>query len=73
MNLPRDENYCKHHVPQSGGTGSGGAANSVVACLSNLTIDHASLSRRCAPFLLLIDTPTFRRSGRVFRRTEGTQ
>ena len=38
--------------------GGGRGGHSFVACLSHLTIDHASLSRR-APFLLLTETPTF--------------
>ena len=47
---------------ESGGEGEGGrwrgagGAYSFVAYLSHLTIDHASLSRHGAPFLLLIET-----------------
>ena len=44
----------------------GGASCSFIACLSHLTIDHASFSRR-TPFLLLIETPPTRgRSVRFF-------
>ena len=44
----------------------GGWGYSLVACLSHLTIDHASLSRRSTVRRLLVETPpTFGRSARV--------
>ena len=50
------------------GREGGGGGGSFFAYLSHLTIDHASLSRRGAPFLLPISTPpTFGRSVRFFR------
>ena len=40
-----------------------GGVYSFIAYLSNLSIDHASLFRHGAPFLLLVETPpTFGRS-----------
>ena len=55
-------------IAMEGGAGGGGrGAYSFVACLSHLTTDHAFLSRRSAPFLLLLETtPTFRRPLRIF-------
>ena len=47
--------------------GGGGGALSSVACLSRLTVDRESVSRRSTPFLLLLEIPpALRRSVRLF-------